>query len=81
MPNHTRLEEHLCEEVTMILAEGDRDFLRSLSHATLCETLEHELRFLGWYAYDDGDTPMVIRRVVEHCLHQWYAQNGKRKAL
>jgi hypothetical protein len=53
-----------------MLSEGDFDYLRSLSRTALGEVIENELRFLGLYAYEDHEAPMIIHALVEKHLDQ-----------
>jgi hypothetical protein len=68
------LEERLFHEVATMLSEGDLDYLRSLSRTALGEVIENELRFLGLYAYEDHEAPMIIHALVEKHLDQWRKQ-------
>jgi hypothetical protein len=71
---YQQLAERLVHEVATMLAEGDRDYLRSLSRTALGEVIENEVRFLGLYAYENHEAPVVIHTLVEHHLDQWRAQ-------
>jgi len=66
-----RLEERLAEEVDTMFTAGDVDYLRTLSNKDLGAALENELRFLGWYAYDDQETPAALHALIEQQLNHW----------
>ena len=54
-----------------MLSEGDREYLWRLSRSALLDALETELRFLGFYAHDDHETPAVIHAFLEKHLDAW----------
>ena len=67
-----RLEERIFEEVKTMLEEGDITYLMKFDRAGLMEALEHELGFLGLYHRDDRETPLLIHKLLEESLDQWY---------
>ena len=67
--NH--LEERVEKEVSIMLIEGDQDYLQGLSRNALLEVLEKELRFLGLYVYEDRETPVMIRAFLDRNLDTW----------
>ena len=75
------LEERVEKEVSIMLLEGDRDYLQGLSRAALLEVLEKELRFLGFYSYEDRETPVLIRDLLDRELDQWWQKPAVRLQL
>jgi len=67
-----RLEERIVEEVQTMLAEGNINYLMGFDRAGLMKALEHELRFLGLYHRDDCETPLLIHKLLEENIDQWY---------
>ena len=65
------LEERVKREVHVMLTEGDQAYLEGLSRDALLEALENELRFLGLYAYEDQESPIVIRDFLRRNLDEW----------
>lgn len=66
------LEERVKKEVHVMLTEGDQAYLEGLSRDALLEALENELRFLGLYAYEDQESPIVIRDFLRQNLDEWW---------
>jgi hypothetical protein len=69
----TRIQLKACirQEVETMLTEGDRVYLQGLSPSALLEAVENELCFLGLYAHEDHETPVVIHRILEEHLDAW----------
>jgi hypothetical protein len=66
-----QLKARIRQEVETMLTEGDRVYLRELSPSALLEAVESELHFLGLYAHEDHETPVVIHRILEEHLDAW----------
>ena len=62
------LEERVEREARDLLKGGDQAYLSGLSRAGLLEALETELRFLGLYAHEDQETPVMIRDMLRQNL-------------
>ena len=75
-----RLEERILEEVQILLNEGDRTYFQGLSRSDFLEALENELRFLGLYAHNDRETPVVLRTILEQHLDQWLIDIEEQKS-
>ena len=65
------LEERVFEAVQRLLTVGDHAYLQGLSRTSFLEALENELRFLGFYAHGDRETPEAIHIILEQHLDQW----------
>ena len=65
------LEERVAREARDLLKGGDQAYLSGLSRAGLLEALETELRFLGLYACEDQETPVMIRDMLRQKLDAW----------
>ena len=66
-----QLKARIRQEVETMLTEGDRVYLQGLSPSALLEAVESELRFLGLYAHEDHETPVVIHKILEGHLDAW----------
>ena len=66
------LEERVARAARDLLKGGDQAYLSGLSHAGLLEALETELRFLGLYAYEDQETPVMIWDILRQNLDAWW---------
>ena len=66
------LEERVEREVRIMLTEGNQVYLEELSRDALIEALENELRFLGLYAYEDQEAPIMIRNFLRQNLDKWW---------
>ena len=66
------LEERVAREARDLLQGGDQAYLSGLSQAGLLEALETELRFLGLYAHEDQETPVIIRDILRQKLDEWW---------
>ena len=75
-----RLEERILAEVQILLTEGDRIYFQGLSQSDFLEALENELRFLGLYAHNDRETPVVLRTILEQHLDQWLVDITEQKS-
>jgi hypothetical protein len=75
------LEERVEKEVSIILIEGAQDYLQGLSRDALLEVLEKELRFLGFYSYEDRETPVLIRDFLDWGLDNWWQKPAMRSQL
>ena len=75
------LEERVKKEVHVMLTEGDQAYLEGLSRDALLEALENELRFLGLYAYEDQESPIVIRDFLRQNLDEWWKKPDVRVQL
>lgn len=67
--NH--LKNRIAETVAMILTDGDRKYLRSLSRVELLNVLEKELRFFGTYALDDDEAEQAARTILKEQIDQY----------
>lgn len=66
------LEERVEREARDLLKGGDQTYLNGLSRAGLLEALETELRFLGLYAHEDQETPLMIQDILRQKLDAWW---------
>ena len=66
------LEERVEREARELLKGGDQAYLSGLSRVGLLEALETELRFLGLYAHEDQETPVIIRDILRQKLDEWW---------
>ena len=67
----TQIKAQIEQEVETMLTEGDRVYLLGLSRRDLLEAVENELCFLGLYANEDYETPVVIHELLEEYLDAW----------
>jgi hypothetical protein len=68
-----QLQERTFEEVRRMLEEGNINYLMGFDRAGLMKALEDELRFLGLYHRDDGESPLLIHKLLEVHLDELYA--------
>jgi hypothetical protein len=70
-PARKALEERVEREARDLLQGGDQAYLSGLSRAGLLEALETELRFLGLYAHEEQEIPVMIRDILRQKLDAW----------
>ena len=75
------LKERVKREVHIMLTEGNQAYLEELSRDALIEALENELRFLGLYAYEDQESPIVIRSLLRQNIDKWWQKPDVRVRL
>lgn len=67
IPNHI-FEQELAETVHMLLETSDQPYLQRLSRDKLCDALDNELQFIGFYDRNDN----VSHERVQTYLHDNY---------
>jgi hypothetical protein len=65
------LKQRLLEAVEQLVYVGDPTYMQGLSRSAFIEALAWELRFLGLYAHDDPETPLVIHALLEQHIDEW----------
>jgi hypothetical protein len=65
------LEERIFNAIQLLLSVSDLHYLQSLSRSAFLDALEHELRFLGFYADNDEETSYAIHNFLEQNVDQW----------
>ena len=70
-PADEEFEEAVIRTAKFLLEEGDHSYIFGLSRPELIDALEAELKFLGFYPYDDHETPKLIRAILEKNLSNW----------
>lgn len=57
--------------IKLILWNGDKPYVHSLSYDQLKQALKHELYFIGLYAHDDIEGKREINSIVDSNLSRW----------
>jgi hypothetical protein len=71
------LEGRIFNAVQLLLTVSDLSYLQTLSRFAFFDALENELRFLGFYADSDEETPTIIHAFLERHVDQWQLDIGQ----